>query len=52
MYNVNAFVMSSLIAIVYKPVVIVVFIVRKAVIVECFVLNPCWCVWLWKLFVM
>ena len=55
----NAFDMSSSIAIVtsgifllLEPVVIVVFIVCRAVIVECFVLNPCWCVWLCKLFVM
>ena len=56
----NAFDMSSAIAIVVsgvfffmlKPVVIVVFIVCKAVMVECVVLNQCCCVWLCKLFVM
>ena len=55
----NAFDMSSAIAIVLsggffllKPVVIVVCIVFRAVIVKCFVLNLCWCVWLCKLFVM
>ena len=32
-----------------KPVLIVVFVVCKAIVVECFVLNPCWCVWLYKL---
>ena len=33
-----------------KTVVTVVFIGCKAVMVECFVSNPCWCVWLCKLF--
>ena len=31
---------------------IVLFSVCKAVLVECFVLNSCWCVSLCKLFVM
>ena len=35
-----------------KPVAIDVFIVCRAVIVECFVLNPCCCVWLCRLCVM
>ena len=54
----NALDMSSAIAIVLhcvfllKTVVIVAFIVCKAVIVEYFILNLCWCVYLWKLFVM
>ena len=26
-----------------KPVVIMLFIVCSAVVVECFVRNPCWC---------
>ena len=29
-----------------KSIVIFVFVGCKAVIVEWFVLNPCWCVWL------
>ena len=55
----NGFDMSSAIAIVLsggffllKPVVIVVFIICRAVIVKCFVLNPCCYMWLCKLFVM
>ena len=53
----NAFDMSSAIAIVpsgvlLKSVVIVVIMVCKAVLRECFVLNLCWCVWLCKLLVM
>ena len=55
----NTFGMFSAIAIVLtgsffllKPAVIVVFIVCKAVIVECFALNPCWYVWICKLLVM
>ena len=55
----NAFGMSSVMAIVLsggfyllKPIIIVVFIVCKAVMEECFVLNQCWCVWLCKMFVM
>ena len=55
----NAFDMSSAIAIVLScvcfllnPILIVVFIVCKAVIVDLFDLNPCLCVSLCKLFVM
>ena len=55
----NSFDISSTFAIVLsdfllllKPVVILVFIVCKAVMVENIVLNPCWCVWLCKFLVM
>ena len=54
----NAFDMTSAIAIVFsgglfhiEPVITTLFIVCSAAMVECYILNPCWCVRICKLFV-